>query len=109
MSDLITEARLDAKAFRENTVYDSEGDPIRLTANADRLDRYADRIAELESENARLKADKARMREALDRLLALGPDHDNWCAIGPIYNCTCDLHPARQSARAALKETSHDD
>ena len=42
------------------------------------------------------------MKEALEKLLALGPDHDNWCAIGPLYNCTCDLHPARQSARQAL-------
>ena len=45
---LVEECRLDAKAFRENTVYDSDGDPIRLIANADRLDQYADRIEHLE-------------------------------------------------------------
>lgn len=32
--DLVKECRLDAKAFRENTVYDSDGDPIRLIAFA---------------------------------------------------------------------------
>jgi hypothetical protein len=53
--DLVNEARLDAKAFRENTVYDSEGDPIRLIANANRLDQYADRIEALTAENERLR------------------------------------------------------
>ena len=53
--DLVEECRLDAKAFRENTVYDSDGDPIRLIANADRLDQYADRIEALEAENERLR------------------------------------------------------
>lgn len=52
---LANEARLDAKAFRKNTVYDSEGDPIRLIANADRLDQYADRIEALEAEVKRLQ------------------------------------------------------
>lgn len=52
---LANEARLDAKAFRENTVYDSDGNSIRLIANADRLDQYADRIEALEAENARLR------------------------------------------------------
>ena len=47
--DLVKECRLDAKAFRENTVYDSDGDPIRLIANAERLDHYADRIERLEA------------------------------------------------------------
>ena len=41
------EMRLDAKAFRENTVYDSGGDPIRLTANAERMEAAADLIAYL--------------------------------------------------------------
>ena len=45
--DLVKECRLDAKAFRENTVYDSDGDPIRLIANAERLDQYADCIEAL--------------------------------------------------------------
>ena len=49
MSDLVNEARLDAKAFRENTVYNAEGDPIRLAANSERLDAYADRIEKLEA------------------------------------------------------------
>lgn len=55
--DLVKECRLDAKAFRENTVYDSDGDPIRLIANAERLDQYADCIEALEAENERLRDD----------------------------------------------------
>jgi ABC-type nitrate/sulfonate/bicarbonate transport system substrate-binding protein len=41
------ELRLDAKAFRENMVYDSDGDPIRLIANAERMERGADTITDL--------------------------------------------------------------
>ena len=48
------EARRDAKAFRENAVYDSEGDPVRLTVTADRIDRYADAIATLRARNEAL-------------------------------------------------------
>lgn len=36
--------RLDAQAFRENTVYDGDGDPIRLIANAERMEAGADAI-----------------------------------------------------------------
>lgn len=39
---------------------------------------------------------------ALHDLLAIGPDHEDRCSIGPIYNCTCDLHPARRRAAAIL-------
>ena len=91
---LVEECRLDAKAFRENTVYDSDGDPIRLIANADRLDQYADlietqareierlreRVKQLnEGWNARgikgqtiidrLRAENDQMREALNQAL----------------------------------------
>ena len=52
---LVEECRLDAKAFRENTVYDSDGDPIRLIANADRLDQYADLIETQAREIERLR------------------------------------------------------
>jgi hypothetical protein len=58
MDDLVTEARLDAKAFRENTVYDSDGQAIRLGANADRLDKYANRIEALEAELAHVTEDR---------------------------------------------------
>ena len=53
--DAARELGLDAKAFRENTVYNADGDPIRLIANAERMDQAADliraqaaRIAEME-------------------------------------------------------------
>ena len=68
--ELIAEARLDAKAFRENTVYDSEGDPIRLIANADRLDQYAARIEALTAEVER----KDAALRAIDRM----NDHPKW-------------------------------
>ena len=58
---LVEECRLDAKAFRENTVYDSDGDPIRLIANADRLDQYADLI---ETQAREIE----QLREALEQI-----------------------------------------
>lgn len=47
------------------------------------------------------------LRGAIRDLLAIGPDHENSCSIGPIYNCTCDLHPARQRARQALERSAN--
>ena len=61
---LVEECRLDANAFRENTVYDSDGDPIRLIANADRLDQYADLIETQAREIERLRLD-VEAQEAL--------------------------------------------
>jgi hypothetical protein len=45
--DLIERLRSSATAFRENTVYDSEGDSVRLIVQADECDEAADRIATL--------------------------------------------------------------
>lgn len=52
MQDNVTQAasverelRLDAKAFRENSIWNQDGDEIRLTKTADRLDAAADFIA----------------------------------------------------------------
>jgi len=55
LSDLIAEARADAKAFRENAVYTAEGSRVKLGANADRLDQYADRIEAQAAEIERLR------------------------------------------------------
>jgi hypothetical protein len=41
------ELLLEAKAFRENTVYDSDGNPIRLITNAERMEQAAATITEL--------------------------------------------------------------
>ncbi len=60
---LANEARLDAKAFRENTVYTGDGDPIRLVANADRLDQYSDTIAALVAEVRRLRDASANRKQ----------------------------------------------
>ncbi|ANI79044.1 hypothetical protein [Sphingobium sp. EP60837] len=51
-ADLIVGLQQSAKAFRENTVYDSEGDPLRLIVQADENDAAADAISRLEREKA---------------------------------------------------------
>ena len=87
---LVEECRLDAKAFRENTVYDSDGDPIRLIANADRLDQYADLIETQAREIERLRG---ALGFAMRTLEAEGFSDD-----GPTLN----------RIRAALAGDSHD-
>lgn len=42
---IVRDLRLDAKAFREHSLWNQDGDEIRLTKNADRLDAAADFIA----------------------------------------------------------------
>ena len=84
MNSLVERLRSSAKAFREHTVYDSEGDPLRLIVQADECDEAATRIADLETQlktvldreaasHARhdakvdaLEAENARLREALE-------------------------------------------
>lgn len=56
---LVKEARLDADAFRENTVYNADGDAIRLIANAERLEQYADTI---EAQATRIEALESALR-----------------------------------------------
>ena len=101
------EARLDAKAFRENAVYDSEGDPVRLTVTADRIDRYADAIATL-------RAEIVSLRQFIDE----PPQHDFWGAgepdcpkdikagNGELHTLRCKVcgvdNPGDQICRAAL-------
>lgn len=54
-----------------------------------------DAIQSLTVERDAALARVADMRRGLRKLLAIGPDHESCCSIGPIYNCTCDLHPAQ--------------
>lgn len=49
LDDLKARLRSSAKAFRENTVYDSEGDPLRLIVQADECDEAAQAITDLEA------------------------------------------------------------
>ena len=81
---LANEARLDAKAFSKNTVYTGDGDPIRLIANAERLDQYSDTIAAL-------VAEVRRLREGMAGIVEFGQRH-----TGHGYSCA-------QLARAALR------
>lgn len=46
------ELRRDAKAFRENSIWNEEGDEIRLTKTADRLDAAADFLSTLRAGQA---------------------------------------------------------
>jgi len=68
LAGLVDDARLDAKAFREHTVYDSDGDPIRLGANADRLDQYADTITALSSQLERLRHENDCLQATLAQI-----------------------------------------
>ena len=52
------------------------------------------------------EAENARLRNVVRMYMAVTPEHDYSCSIGPIYRCTCDLHEANEAARAAL-ETDH--
>ena len=70
------EASLDAKAFRENTVYTSDGNPVRLGANADRLDTYVDLLREMAERLAQLEAE---LKTVLDREAATIARHDAKC------------------------------
>jgi hypothetical protein len=98
MTSLVEEARLDAKAFRENTVYDSEGDPIRLIANADRLDQYA---AALEALCEALEKDAARfayIKDAINSGKFLNGT-DRLSFSNTVWHMECE-------ARAALERVS---
>ena len=120
---LVNEARLDAKAFREHVVYDSEGDPIRLTQNAARLDQYADAItaltrqvifaeeqtavdseilAHLRSQLTERDAEIARLREALRGWISFGcPICNSDCSAANPPVSACIIRDTMQ----ALKET----
>ena len=88
---------LDAAAFRENTVYDSEGDPMRLVMNAERMEAGSkailallDRLAALEAERT---AGEARVVELLrpfaDKAALIAEDEDedycpDWSPFIPV-------------------------
>lgn len=48
---LIRDLRSSAKALRENSVYSSDGDPVRLIVQADEAGKAADAIADLRARN----------------------------------------------------------
>jgi hypothetical protein len=101
---LIHDLRSSAKAFRENTVYDSEGDPVRLIVQADEADKAAAAIADLRERN-----------EAL--VEALEPFVTGYSHTSVFLRSRQKMHPAGQDlyrddverAIAALKEPSHED
>lgn len=66
---LIERLRSSAKALRENPVYDSEGDGMLLTVQADELDEAARQIETLRAQVAALP-NAYGVREALARMLA---------------------------------------
>ena len=72
MSDLIERLKSSAKAFRENTVYDSEGDPLRLIVQADECDEAA---SELTALRAKLDVAEANINLKADFIEKLLNDH----------------------------------
>ncbi len=67
-TDLETRLRSSAKAFRENTVYDSEGDPLRLIVQADESDEASDTLASYRAEITQLRDKLARARDDFNYL-----------------------------------------
>lgn len=75
MGDLVERLRSSAKAFREHSVYDSEGDEVRLIAQAEECDEAASEIE--------------RLREVLEPLANLAGVNMNdplrkWLTVGQI-------------------------
>ena len=95
VAGLVNEARLDARAFREHNVYDSEGDPIRLTQNAARLDQYADAITALTRQLADARQHAEALAEVLDEAHGL---IEQYCE----FMCDEDFDPVIDRVRAAL-------
>jgi hypothetical protein len=99
---LVNEARLDAKSFRENTIYTMDGVPARLIANANRLDQYADRIEAQAAEIEQLRKAGAKMSGYAG--------HDDDCQImmkgvwGDKTPCDCGYEDAWKALRDALGE-----
>ena len=55
----------------------------------------ADAIADLRARNEALV-------EAADNLVNTGDEHDSWCSVGALYNCTCDMKPAKDAMRLII-------
>lgn len=66
---LIANLRSSAKAFRENTVYDSEGDPIRLIVQADECDQSATALTDAEAKLAKVREQITELQGALVKAL----------------------------------------
>lgn len=49
-----------------------------------------------------LEREIAVMRGALGELVAATGPHSDYCSLGPLYNCNCDVGPAHERARQAL-------
>ena len=79
-------------------------DEAKSKAEADWQQRVRSIIALNTRSDEALRAENARLREALKAMYDAVPEHDDNCSIGPLYNCTCDLKPANELARAALRD-----
>jgi hypothetical protein len=74
---LIERLRSSAKAFRENTVYDSVGDPLRLIVQADECDEAA---AMLETLLTEVEVDPKILSDFYSTKVDTSPDYDE-CEI----------------------------
>ena len=94
IAGLCERLRASAAAFREHTVYDSEGDPLRLTVQAAEADEAADTLE-------RQAAEIERLRGALGacvNAVAYTEGHDGRRS----YSLRLTFGKAFQEARAAL-------
>ena len=99
-TDLIERLKSSAKAFRENTVYDSEGDPLRLIVQADECDEAAAALTEANAKMEKMRAEldmaAFRMQLMVDRM---PPDED-----GKSTKALCQTYVDEASATLAELE-----
>jgi multidrug resistance efflux pump len=85
--------RLDAQAFRENTVYTQDGDPVKIHANAARMEAAASAIHTLRAQLSAREAELANVKAARDEYAGL---YAARCALLAI------AETERDQARAAV-------
>lgn len=81
---LAMELELDAKAFRENTVYTADGDPIRLIKNAERMEAAAKALRQPAPAVGEVDADSGMNGDAVARAEQLWvnlPTRRKWASL----------------------------
>lgn len=95
MSALVGQLRSSAKAFRENTVYGQDGDPLRLGVQAAECDEAADALESMAAEIAALQA-------------KVGEASDNWEAEAALNTSrACGYHIPPDAGRSEYGTGAH--
>lgn len=111
--DLLARLKSSAKAFRENTVYTDDGDPIRLGVQADEMDEAAceiERLTRERDEEVRLRSFLGERFAAASKLyVAAEAERDAAVkALGAIRDLDLTRVDMWARARAALDGASHE-